>query len=210
MAPGTSGPGPILRPHSVGLPLCHGSLSRLVPDHPNSLVACYRWGRVVGNVPATAKRGAIGRCGSPTRSTGERIGERVRRCPEPPRAARGPTCGWVLARCCGWRFADWLDVAFRASSGAGSDADSLWAAVRGGMSAQLFTASFVAIAPVPEVGFVLQAGALGTAVGTLVAARARRRDPGVDAARISAAWSALGIVVGAAVTLLSALVNLLG
>jgi len=53
------------------------------------------------------------------------------------------------------------------------------------------------LAPVPEVAFVLQVGAVGAAIGSAVALRARTRDADVDAWRITTAWATLGLVVGA-------------
>ena len=73
------------------------------------------------------------------------------------------------------------------------------------MSIQLLTSLPLAIAPLPEVGFVLQAGAAGSALGTFVAALARRRDPGVDVARIGAAWTMLGLATGFVAATVSAL-----
>jgi hypothetical protein len=72
------------------------------------------------------------------------------------------------------------------------------------MSTELITDVPLALAPVADVGFVLQAGAVGAAVGGLVAARAQRRWPGADAARITAAWSWLGLAGGVAVVLVDA------
>lgn len=67
-----------------------------------------------------------------------------------------------------------------------------------------FTAS-LAVAPVPELGFVLQVAGLGAAIGSAVALRARRRDPEVDAWRIATAWGTLGMVVGAVIVVSLAL-----
>lgn len=58
------------------------------------------------------------------------------------------------------------------------------------------------LAPSPRLAFVLQTTAVGTAVGSGIAARAKRRNP--DAGRnpdadtwaITTAWATLGLVVG--------------
>lgn len=63
----------------------------------------------------------------------------------------------------------------------------------------------LAVAPLPELGFVLQAVGLGAAIGSAVALRARRRDADVDTWRITTAWATLGMVVGAAIAAGSAL-----
>ncbi len=68
------------------------------------------------------------------------------------------------------------------------------------MFSDLLTSLPVALAPVPEVGFVLQAGAVGTAIGTVIAAAARRREP----SRIAAAWTSLGLLGGVAVAVVDA------
>lgn len=52
------------------------------------------------------------------------------------------------------------------------------------------------LAPVPEVAFILQVAAVGAALGSAVALRARRRDADVDTWRITAAWATLGLLVG--------------
>lgn len=57
----------------------------------------------------------------------------------------------------------------------------------------------LAVAPVPELGFVLQAAGLGAAIGSAVALRARARDAEVDTWRIATAWATLGMVVGVAI-----------
>lgn len=53
-----------------------------------------------------------------------------------------------------------------------------------------------ALAPVPEVAFVLQVGAVAAAIGSAVASRARARDADVDTWQIVTAWATLGLVVG--------------
>jgi len=53
------------------------------------------------------------------------------------------------------------------------------------------------LAPMPEVAFVLQVGAVGAAIGSAVALRARSRYADVDTWRITTAWATLGLVVGA-------------
>ena len=63
----------------------------------------------------------------------------------------------------------------------------------------------LAVAPVPELGFVLQAVGLGAAIGSAVALRARRHDADVDTWRVTTAWATLGMVVGAAIVVSLAL-----
>ena len=62
------------------------------------------------------------------------------------------------------------------------------------------------LAPIPEVGFVLQLAGLGSAIGSLVGLR---RAP-ERAGRVTAAWAALGLVVGLAVLVVSVAVRLAG
>ena len=50
--------------------------------------------------------------------------------------------------------------------------------------------------PIPTVGFLLQAAAVGTSVGTLIAYRRRRADPDFDTFPVITRWSALGLIVG--------------
>jgi hypothetical protein len=55
----------------------------------------------------------------------------------------------------------------------------------------------LALAPIPDVSFVLQTMALGAAVGSIVALRAKRRyGSRVDASAITTAWATLGLVIG--------------
>ena len=68
----------------------------------------------------------------------------------------------------------------------------------GGVFAQLLSVFTTALAPSPDVAFVLQLGAVGGAIGTAVAARARQRDAAVDVSRITAAWTLLGLAAGLA------------
>jgi hypothetical protein len=89
-------------------------------------------------------------------------------------------------------------------------ADPASTRVRAGVSTELPTSLPLALAPLPDVGFVLQAGAVGTALGTAVAARARHRDPDVDATRITGAWTSAGLAVGSAVAAVSAVVQAVG
>lgn len=63
----------------------------------------------------------------------------------------------------------------------------------------------VAVAPLPTVGFVLQMAALGTAIGSVVALRAKRRDPEADTWSITTAWASLGFVAGAITAVVTAL-----
>lgn len=78
----------------------------------------------------------------------------------------------------------------------------------GGVSASTLTSLAAAVAPLPDVAFVLQAGAVGTAIGTAVAARARRRRSDTDAAQITCAWTLLGLGVGAVIAVIAALIRL--
>lgn len=52
------------------------------------------------------------------------------------------------------------------------------------------------LAPSPQLAFVLQTTAVGTAVGSGIAARAKRRNADVDTWSITTAWASLGFVVG--------------
>ena len=63
-------------------------------------------------------------------------------------------------------------------------------------------AALLAVAPVPEVAFVLQTAAVGAAVGSAVGLSARRRDPDADTWRITTAWATLGLVVGAGIVVI--------
>jgi len=51
---------------------------------------------------------------------------------------------------------------------------------------------------VPELGLVLQLAAGGSAVGGLVALRARARRSEADVWRVTTAWSLVGLVIGVA------------
>jgi hypothetical protein len=55
------------------------------------------------------------------------------------------------------------------------------------------------VTSVPELSFVLQAGALATAIGSAVAARAKRRNPDADTWAITTAWATLGSALAALV-----------
>lgn len=61
------------------------------------------------------------------------------------------------------------------------------------------------VSPIPELGFVLQLAAAGSAVGGLVALRARARRPEADVWRITTAWSLGGLVIGLAAVAVAAL-----
>lgn len=67
-------------------------------------------------------------------------------------------------------------------------------------------ALLAALAPIPEVAFVLQSAAVGTALGSAIALRAKRSYRDVDTWAITTAWGTLGVVVG----LLVALVGTVG
>lgn len=62
------------------------------------------------------------------------------------------------------------------------------------------------VAPVPELAFVLQTTAVGTAIGSAVALRAKRRNPDVDSWSITTAWASLGLGLGALAALLMVIV----
>ncbi len=64
-------------------------------------------------------------------------------------------------------------------------------------------ALLAALAPIPEVAFVLQSAAVGTALGSMIALRAKRRYRDADAWAITTAWATLGLVVGLLLALLS-------
>jgi hypothetical protein len=55
------------------------------------------------------------------------------------------------------------------------------------------TAVLLAVAPIDEVGFFLQFFGAGTAVGTLVAYRAQRRDPERETFPIQVRWGVFGL-----------------
>jgi hypothetical protein len=57
-------------------------------------------------------------------------------------------------------------------------------------------AALVAVAPSPEVGVLLQAFGAGTAVGTLVAYRATRRNPERETLPIQVRWGLVGLFLG--------------
>lgn len=76
------------------------------------------------------------------------------------------------------------------------------------MSADILTSLPAAVAPLPDIAFVLQAGAVGTAFGTAVSARARRRRPDAETSQITAAWTLLGLGLGAAIAVIAALIRL--
>ncbi len=61
------------------------------------------------------------------------------------------------------------------------------------------------VSPVPELGLVLQLAAAGSAIGDLVALRARAHRPGADVWRITTAWSVVGLVIGLAAVVVAAL-----
>ena len=81
-----------------------------------------------------------------------------------------------------------------AGGSAGARAARGWGTVNAHLISALHSLP-VALAPVSELGFVLQLAALGSAVGSLVALR----RPRAAAPRITAAWSALGFVLGVAI-----------
>lgn len=66
------------------------------------------------------------------------------------------------------------------------------------------TVAVTALAPVPELGFVLQLAGLGAAIGAAVALRAKHRAPTVDTWQITTVWATLGLAAG----MLSALISL--
>ena len=61
------------------------------------------------------------------------------------------------------------------------------------------------LAPVPELAVALQAAAVGTAIGSAIALRAKRRNPDADTWAITTAWATLGLLCGGLAVLLSAL-----
>jgi hypothetical protein len=75
------------------------------------------------------------------------------------------------------------------------------------ISTELGSVSHAAgIQPLPQLAFVLQTSAIGTAVGSAVAARAKRRNPDADTWAITTAWATLGLVVGVGFMIASILV----
>lgn len=71
------------------------------------------------------------------------------------------------------------------------------------MTARLISFT-VSLAPVPELGLVLQIAGLGAAVGSAVALRARHRDASADTWRVTTAWATLGLAIGVVIALVSA------
>lgn len=67
--------------------------------------------------------------------------------------------------------------------------------------------AFLAVlAPIPEVAFVLQSTAVGTAaLGSVIALRAKRRYGDADTWAITTTWATLGLVVGVLAAFVSAL-----
>ena len=63
-------------------------------------------------------------------------------------------------------------------------------------STELSGVYLAGLAPSPQLAFVLQITAIGTAVGSGVAARAKRRNADADTWSITTAWATLGFVVG--------------
>ena len=61
------------------------------------------------------------------------------------------------------------------------------------------------VSPVPELGFVLQLAAAGSAIGGLVALRAHALRPEADVWQITTAWSLVGLVIGVAAMAVAAL-----
>lgn len=59
------------------------------------------------------------------------------------------------------------------------------------------------VAPIPELAFVLQSTAIGTALGSAVALRAKRRNPEADSWSITTAWASLGFLLGGIAALLA-------
>lgn len=62
------------------------------------------------------------------------------------------------------------------------------------------------VGPMPALGFLLQAVAIGTAIGAAVALRASRRHRHADTWAITTAWASLALGVGGAVELVSWLI----
>ena len=56
-----------------------------------------------------------------------------------------------------------------------------------------------AVAPSDDVAVILQWATLGGLIGSAVAARRRRRDPGADAWAITTRWSIAGGLAGAVI-----------
>ena len=62
----------------------------------------------------------------------------------------------------------------------------------------------VALQPSPEVGFVLQMGGLGAAIGTVVTLWRRHRDPRADMSLYVVRWTVFGLGIGVAWALIDA------
>jgi hypothetical protein len=59
------------------------------------------------------------------------------------------------------------------------------------------------VGPLPALGFLLQAVAVGTAIGSAVALQATRRHRHADTWAITTAWASLALGVGSVVELVS-------
>ena len=60
----------------------------------------------------------------------------------------------------------------------------------------------VAVQPFPEVGFVLQMGGVGAAIGTVVTLWRRRRNPELEASFYLVRWTVFGLGFGLLLALL--------
>ena len=67
------------------------------------------------------------------------------------------------------------------------------------------TALVLAVAPIEELGFVLQFFGARTAVGTLVAYRATRRDPSRETLPIQVRWGSVGLFLAVGAVLIDGL-----
>jgi hypothetical protein len=63
-------------------------------------------------------------------------------------------------------------------------------------AALVATAVLIAVAPIDEVGFLLQGFGAGTVVGTLIAYRATRRNPRRETFPIQVRWGVFGLGAG--------------
>lgn len=63
--------------------------------------------------------------------------------------------------------------------------------------------SLALVGPIPALSFLLQAVAVGSAIGAAVALRASRRSRHADIWAITTAWATLALIVGALIELLS-------
>lgn len=70
----------------------------------------------------------------------------------------------------------------------------------------LLLPALAALAPTPELGFLLQTMGVGGAIGSALALRVRHRHPDADTWTITTAWALLGLAVGVVLLVVPAVV----